>query len=254
MHSLNSVIAGATVRWHDFPGNGIPVVFIHGLGCASSYEYPRIVTEPALRERRTILIDLPGSGYSDKPHDFDFSTTQQAAVVMEVIDYLGLSQLDLYGHSMGGSIAIEVAERLGQRLHTLAVSEPNFHSGGGFYSRLVVAEPESEFVARSYERILANDKTPWRGCLQNVAPWAMWRGAKSLVEGVSPSWMARFLALDCERALIFGERSLPDDDAAAVVNAGIPLHIVPEAGHSMSWENPSALAVVLGQVFAQKGS
>lgn len=47
MQSLFSTIAGATVRWHDLPGVGIPVVFIHGLGCASSYEYPRIAAAPA---------------------------------------------------------------------------------------------------------------------------------------------------------------------------------------------------------------
>lgn len=254
MQSLFSTIAGAMVRWHDLPGKGDPVVFIHGLGCASSYEYPRIVADPAFGGRRALLIDLPGSGYSDKPHNFDFTTTQQAAVVMEVIDSLGLTQVDLYGHSMGGSIAIEVAERLGSRLRTLAVSEPNFHSGGGFYSRLVVAEPESKFVEEIYGRIVFEDTTPWKGCVQNTAPWAMWRGAKSLVDGVSPSWMTRFRQLNCQRALVFGEQSLPDKDASAVKETGIPLHIVPEAGHSMSWENPAALAAILGQIFAQQGA
>lgn len=40
MNSFYSQHAGCTVRWHDLPGTGDPVVFIHGLGCASSYEYP----------------------------------------------------------------------------------------------------------------------------------------------------------------------------------------------------------------------
>ena len=59
MNGFYSSVAGATLRWHDFPGDGLPVVFIHGLGCASSYDYPRIASDPALRERRKILIDLP---------------------------------------------------------------------------------------------------------------------------------------------------------------------------------------------------
>ncbi|RCI96569.1 alpha/beta hydrolase, partial [Klebsiella pneumoniae] len=37
MNGFYSSVAGATLRWHDFPGDGLPVVFIHGLGCASSY-------------------------------------------------------------------------------------------------------------------------------------------------------------------------------------------------------------------------
>jgi pimeloyl-ACP methyl ester carboxylesterase len=251
MQSLFSTHARANVRWHDLPGKGIPVVFIHGLGCASSYEYPRIATDPAFRGRRAILIDLPGSGYSDKPCDFTFTTSQQAAVVMEVIDALGLVQLDLYGHSMGGSIAIEVAERLGSRLHTLAVSEPNFHSGGGVFSRQITAQSETDFVASGFSTLVDKELSPWKGCVQMTSPWALWRGAKSLVDGVSPSWMTRFMRLECERALIFSEQCLPDADASNIDNAGIPLHIVPDAGHSMSWENPEALAAILGQIFAQ---
>lgn len=73
MNGFYSSVAGATLRWHDFPGDGLPVVFIHGLGCASSYDYPRIASDPALRERRKILIDLPGFGYSDKPRVFSYN-------------------------------------------------------------------------------------------------------------------------------------------------------------------------------------
>lgn len=78
MNGFYSSVAGATLRWHDFPGDGLPVVFIHGLGCASSYDYPRIASDPALRERRKILIDLPGFGYSDKPRVFSYNIHEQA--------------------------------------------------------------------------------------------------------------------------------------------------------------------------------
>ncbi len=126
MKHFNSMIAGATVRFHDLPGQGIPVVFIHGLGCASSYEYPRIVADDAFRNRRALLIDLPGSGYSDKPADYSFTVSAQAQVVAELLTGLHIEACYLYGHSMGGSIAIEAAHLLGHRVRTLAVSEPNF--------------------------------------------------------------------------------------------------------------------------------
>lgn len=109
MKSFHSIIAGATVRFHDLPGQGVPVVFIHGLGCASSYEYPRIVADEAFRNRRALLIDLPGSGYSDKPADYSFSVSAQAQVVAELLTHLHIDDCYLYGHSMGGSIAIEAA-------------------------------------------------------------------------------------------------------------------------------------------------
>ncbi|EPD8197773.1 alpha/beta fold hydrolase, partial [Yersinia enterocolitica] len=60
MDSFFSSIANCHVRWQDLPGSGAPMIFVHGLGCASSYEYPRVVTEPSFEGRKAILIDLPG--------------------------------------------------------------------------------------------------------------------------------------------------------------------------------------------------
>ena len=195
MQSVFSEVAGGTVRWHDIPGSGNPIIFIHGIGCASSYEHPRVVADSAFGGRRAILIDLPGFGYSDKPQTYGYTLTEQAAVVVEVIDALSLKTVDLFGHSMGGSIAIQAAEMLGDRLHQLAVSEPNFHLGGGVYSRMMVESPEVEFIDKEFARIVAAETSPWKGCLQNAAPWAVWRAAKSMVDGVTPSWMQRFLTL-----------------------------------------------------------
>ncbi|ELS7770495.1 alpha/beta hydrolase [Escherichia coli] len=252
MFSLFSLTAGANVRWHDLPGKGIPVVFIHGLGCSSSYEYPRVVADPAFGGQRAILIDLPGYGFSDKPKGFDYSISHQAKVVIEVVETLNLSQFHIYGHSMGGSIAIEVARQLHERTRKLVVSEPNFHSGGGTYSRKIIEKPEAEFISHIYNELLECETSPWKGELQNAAPWAIWRGAKSLVDGTTPSWRDIFLNLHCSRTLIFGEQSLPDNDFQQIKESGISVAIVPNAGHSMSWENPSALASILHTEFYRK--
>lgn len=250
MHSFHSSLAAARVRWLDLPGHGVPVVFIHGLGCASSWEYPRITADPAFGGRRAILIDLPGYGYSERPESWDYRTSSQAQVVIELLNHIGLTHFDLYGHSMGGSIAIEVASLLPSGVQKLAVSEPNFYSGGGMFSREIARQSETEFIKNGYFTLLREEPSPWAASLQSSAPWALWRGANSLVEGITPSWMNLFLALACEKALIFGEQSLPDGDCDAVQKTGIPVHIVPDAGHSMSWENPTALAGILAEFFA----
>ena len=122
MLSFYSSQAGAKVRWLDLPGRGDPVVFIHGLGCASTYDYPRVAADPALAGRRMILVDLPGFGYSDKPESFGYRIGDQAGVVVELLDRLGLERCYLYGHSMGGSVAIEAAERLAGRVRALLVA------------------------------------------------------------------------------------------------------------------------------------
>lgn len=245
MNSFYSQQAGCTVRWQDLPGFGEPVVFIHGLGCASSYEYPRIVCDTRFGGRRAILIDLPGSGYSDKPGNYRYRTSEQAQVVVELLNHLGLDRLSLYGHSMGGSIAIETATLLKSRVKGLIVSEPNFRAGGGMFSRSITAQTEQDFLEQGYDDLLRAETSAWAGSLQSNAPWAVWRGATSLVEGIKPDWEHLFLSLNCPIRLIFGERSLPDEDFNRLQQKGVPVKIIPDAGHSMSWENPSALAQAL---------
>lgn len=85
---------------------------------------------------------------------------------------------------------------------------------------------------------------------QSNAPYAVWRGASSLVAGVEPDWETQFLSLPCPVTLIFGELSLPDDDVERLKQKGVEVKIIPAAGHSMSWENPSALAQTLAECMA----
>lgn len=252
MNSFYSQQAGCNVRWQDLPGSGEPVVFIHGLGCASSYEYPRIVYDAHFGARRAILIDLPGSGYSDKPAHFSYRTHDQARVVAELLNHLNLDAFWLYGHSMGGSIAIETAVLMGQRVKGLMVSEPNFHAGGGMFSRTIAAQTEQQFLKQGYDDMLSTETSAWTGSLQSSASYAVWRGASSLVAGVEPDWETQFLSLECPVTLIFGAMSLPDTDVDRLKAKGVPVKIIPDAGHSMSWENPSALASSLAECMSKQ--
>ena len=160
MNGFFSSVAGATLRWLDLPGEGLPLVFIHGLGCASSYDYPRVASDPALNGRRKILIDLPGFGYSDKPHDFSYNIHKQAQAVEHVLNHLRLQRFALYGHSMGGSIAIEAAGLLAERVTTLLVSEPNLFAGGGEYSRRIAVAVGGLFTKQRPLGRLASRQQP----------------------------------------------------------------------------------------------
>ncbi|CAM7438150.1 Alpha/beta fold family hydrolase [Klebsiella pneumoniae] len=163
----------------------------------------------------------------------------------QFLSHLRLQRFALFGHSMGGSIAIEAAGLLGERVTTLLVSEPNLFAGGGEYSRRIAAQSETAFVADGYARLLAEERSPWAGCLQNSAPWAVWRAASSLIRGSDTPWFTQLCQLRCQKMLIVGERSLPYADSDLVQAQGIPVGIVPHAGHSMAWENPQGLAQLI---------
>lgn len=245
MHTIE-LATGSTLRYHDLPGDARPLVFVHGLGCASSSDYPAVARDPALLARRAILVDLLGFGYSDRPVDFSYTIADHAKSVAELVSRLGLADFDVFGHSMGGAVAIELAAACANRVRSLLLSEPNLDPGGGMFSRAIAAMSEEDYLGAEHARMVgeaaASGHAIWAGTMRVASPLAVHRSAKSLVAGSVPTWRERLLALPMPRSVIFGQLSLPDEDFDQLPQAGIKVAVVPQAGHSMAWENPAGLA------------
>jgi pimeloyl-ACP methyl ester carboxylesterase len=110
--------AGAPVMYFD-EGSGPPIVFIHGLGAnVTHYEY----VAPAFYEMgyRTAGLDLPGFGISGKPHR-RYTFRYLADAVLGLLDHLGIEQVILCGHSLGGQVAANVALRAPHRVEGLVL-------------------------------------------------------------------------------------------------------------------------------------
>jgi pimeloyl-ACP methyl ester carboxylesterase len=241
---LNNVIG--KLRYHDLPGRGIPLLFLHGMGCASSCDYPQVASDRALRGRHRILIDLLGSGFSDRPVEFGYTIDDHAETIAALIKRLGYNKVHLVGHSMGGSIAIVTAGLCSSKIGCLVLSEPNLDPGGGTFSRPISLHSEEEYVAYGHEktvqRAFKQGNDIWASSLLVSLPLAIHREAVSLVNGSVPSWREQLNAMTLPRTVLFGEHSLPDPDTDRLLKIGVKVRIVPKSGHSMALENPSGLA------------
>jgi pimeloyl-ACP methyl ester carboxylesterase len=60
---------------------GTPLIFLHGLGCASSFEYPHVALADPLAENHCFLVDFFGSGYSDRPKGFGYRVEDHAQII-----------------------------------------------------------------------------------------------------------------------------------------------------------------------------
>lgn len=244
------------MRYLEFSGTGIPLLMIHGLGCASSFEYPHVARSPALAGRHAILIDLLGFGFSDRPDDFGYRVQDHAEQVCAFVESRGFKEVDLYGHSMGGSVAIEAADLLGNRVRNLILSEANLDSGGGAFSSPIAAMGEDAYVngghVKTRDAAEAAGDEGWATTMRAASARAVYRGAKSLVEGSSPDWRTRFLRHLALKSYIFGERSLPDPDHGVLSSHGVAIFVVPDAGHSMSLENPGGLGTAIAEALSMK--
>lgn len=251
MHSFAIERSTAKMRYLELEGSGIPLLILHGLGCASSFEYPHVVSAPALRGRHAILLDLLGFGFSDRPEDFGYRVEDHARQVHGLIRERNFQQIDIYGHSMGGSIAIEAADLLGDKVQNLVVSEANLDRGGGMFSRAIAAWKEVDYMRTGHSAMLiqaqASGNGAWAAMMRAASARAVHRGAASLVEGGSRDWRSQFLQHPSQKTFIFGKRSLPDPDFEFLSSRGIRVDIVDDAGHSMAIENPGGLAAAIAQ-------
>jgi pimeloyl-ACP methyl ester carboxylesterase len=242
---------GAVIRFHDIPGPGRPLIFLHGLGCASSSDYPRVISDTALSRRRFVLVDLPGFGFSDRPTGYSYSVEALAGAVVELLSRLKAPAFDLFGHSMGGTVAIVAAAFLPGRISRLVVAEPNLDPGGGMFSRGIAAQSESDYRDHGHAEVIRgavqDGKYNWAGTMAVSSAVAVHRSASSLVRGGAVSWRAQLLALPMPRTVIFGERSLPNPDTLSLPRAGISVAIVAAAGHMLMWDNPSGLALEINR-------
>lgn len=249
MKSFALQAGGSRLLYHDIPGDGRPLIMLHGLGCASSCDYPRLASDPALAGRRMILLDLLGSGFSDRPAGFGYTIEDHARTVAELATHLAPDSVDLYGHSMGGSVAIVAATLLGDRVRHLVMGEPNLDPGGGTFSRKVAAIPEADYVAHGHRDLVKAARTEgnsiWAASMSISAPYAVHRSATSLVVGGAPTWRELLYAMKMPRTIIFGEASLPEPDTERLPQQGVGVRVVSQAGHGMTVENPGGVASAL---------
>jgi pimeloyl-ACP methyl ester carboxylesterase len=92
-------------------GRGAPIVLIHCFGC-SLHWWDRMV--PLLSpEHRVIRIDLLGHGGSAKPKT-GYSIPDQGRLVAAALDRLGVQGAVVVGHSLGGTVAVSLAEQASQ--------------------------------------------------------------------------------------------------------------------------------------------
>lgn len=113
-------------EYGDGTGTGRPVVFVHGLG-GQMRNFAYLPLEALARERRVILIDRPGSGYSTRGPQTPANIGAQASTVAAVIAALGLEAPVLVGHSLGGAIALAVALDHPRSVSRVALIAPLTH-------------------------------------------------------------------------------------------------------------------------------
>lgn len=160
--SPSSVLSSDGVPIHyEVHGTGEPaLIFVHGWSCDRTYWAAQV--PHFSREYRVVTVDLAGHGTSGLGRQV-WSMTAFGQDVAAVVETLGLEQVVLVGHSMGGPVVVEAALQLGDRVIGI-VGVDTFKDLGSTYSEdqiLAIFEPfRADFTGATTEWVRVNGFVP----------------------------------------------------------------------------------------------
>ena len=112
------------------PRSAPAVLMLHGFG--SSLQTWEFWANDFSRDMRVVTLDLPGSGLSEPDPSGDYTDARAIAIILALMDQLGIEKTSLIGNSIGGRIAWTFAARHPQRVRKLILVSPDGFASPGF--------------------------------------------------------------------------------------------------------------------------
>ena len=235
-------------------------MLLHGLGETMGC-WERMV--PLLEDRfRVVLVDLPGFGGSGGGGR-GVGIPAYAGAVDQTLRGLGVESAVVAGHSLGGAVAVALAERAPSLVERLVL----VNSPPTYESRLTTRRgPERVLrmpvVGRALWRLASEDRMR-AGLKTAFAPsfdvpdsfvsdmratsWNAFAGATTELDDylAKRDLGARVAALSVPVTVVFGEQDQRvDPESLRVFDDGTIVRI-PEAGHTPIWEAPERVAAAI---------
>ena len=225
------------------------LVFMHGIGCAKEcFDY---VFQTELTKHFSILtFDFLGFGDSDKPDTFRYSLEQHAAITKKLIEQFHPTKVSLIAHSMGGTIAVLLAQQL-DNLTSLINLEGNLGSSdSGIVSRWTAKQAESVFVEQGFNEFLgklrgSEDKSfrTWADWYAKSSRLAIHRSGTSLVEWSDSGRLMSLFNQIPRKAYIHGDKTGISHIQPQFKN--VEQISISDSGHFMMLDNPEEFYAAL---------
>jgi len=198
------------ILYYEERGGGFPLLLIAGIPAIAS-DWRGLGARLA-DGHRVIAYDNRGSGQSSVTPG-PYSTAQLAADALALLDHLGIERADVFGMSMGGMIAQELALLAPARVRRLVL--------GCTHAGVRHASPPPAAAGRAF----ALESDDWALRMRTLAPFAF-------AENVDPEMLEAFIAkksLDVQD--LAGYRAqiaavLAHDSAARLAQIGAPTLIL----------------------------
>lgn len=264
-------VLGLRLRYVDVgPNDGRgaieTVVLIPGI-TSRIEDYDDLVRALSAR-RRVLVLDLPGSGYSDKP-ERTYDLTFYEDTLVSFLDEMGVARAHLGGGSLGGNLVLRLAHRFPDRFDRLVAWAPGSawkaHPYLARLLRLATSRALFWLFVRVQSRYWYRHDLPGRAEIQraNLAYYreVMCSGFVKMYFGIAADQVARTLFdiaphIRHPTLLAWGDR----DDGANMQKHIFRLHrLLPSdelavfrgARHALATEVPVTLAAVIEEFLSR---
>jgi pimeloyl-ACP methyl ester carboxylesterase len=241
-----------------------PIVLIHCFTCAMDW-WDGVL--PQLEaDHRVIAVDLLGHGGSNKPGS-GYTPANQAKLVAEALERLGVSDAEVVGHSLGGAVAVALAEqdpRLVDRVAIVDMPPDNSYGDLGFIAGLafqpVLGEAlwtiKPDFSIRQGLEVafapgyqvpdaFVDDvkRMTYTAYDESPAGTDDFLGEESLDQRMAQTGLPLLVLMGAEEQIVDDPQRALDQYKSSVPSAQTEL--VPGAGHSPNVERPEQTAALI---------
>lgn len=251
--------------YYRMRGDGPPLVMLHGLfGSADNLGG---VARALEEDFRLMMVDSRNHGRS--PHASTHTYPELASDVLALMDREGIEKAHVFGHSMGGKVAMQMAVMAPERVERLVVGDIAPVAYGRHHDRILegmaaVAEaaPQdragAEGILKAYEDeadVLSFLLTNWRRGTDGTWRWRLnfdairddYDAIIAAIEGDSVDMPVLFLKGGNSEYIQAGHR---DAILALFPNAGV--RVVEGTGHWLHAEKPALVARLIARFLQEE--
>ena len=241
----------------ELAGSGpLTIVFVHGLvGDRSDFDSQLAVFA---QTHQVLGIDLPGAGESGRDRSL-WTMEAFGEDVATVVDHLGLDDVVLVGHSLGGNVTVEAALRLSSRVKGL-VWVSSFRS---LDSTRTPPQLDAWFAPFNIDFVSAMDDLNRRNFGSNADP-ALVEAVTARARSADQKRTMGLLASDFQHARSVAEAlthinvpvfavnsNFKPNDKASFARHGVELRIVSGVGHFIMLEDPESFNTELDDILTR---